>query len=44
MIGFLGAAAVARPTVSGSRASGAALADLLTKLATMGLIVDGSTA
>jgi hypothetical protein len=32
------------PTVTGSRASGAALADLLTKLAARGIIVDGTTA
>ena len=42
-IGFFGVTPVARPTVTGSRASGAALASLLTALASLGLIVDGST-
>lgn len=44
MIGFYGTAAVAQQTVTGSRGGNAALADLLTKLATLGLIVDGSSA
>lgn len=43
-LGFHGATPVARQTVSGSRGDGSALADLLTKLATLGLIVDGTTA
>lgn len=43
-IGFWNANPVVQPTVSGSRASGAALASLLTQLATLGLIVDGSSA
>jgi len=43
-LGFHGATPVAKQTVTGSRASGAALADLLTKLATLGLITDGTTA
>ncbi len=43
MIGFLGAAAVARPTVTGSRGGNAALASLLTQLATLGLITDSSS-
>lgn len=43
-IGFLGAAAVARPTVSGSRGGNAALASALTALASLGLITDSSTA
>lgn len=43
-IGFLGAAATARPTVSGSRGGNAALASLLTALATLGLITDSTTA
>lgn len=43
-LGFHGAASVAQQTVTGSRGGNAALADLLTKLATLGLIVDGSTA
>lgn len=44
MVGFYGTAAVAQQTVTGSRGGNAALADLLTKLATLGLIVDGSSA
>lgn len=44
MIGFLGTAPVAKPTVTGSRGGNAALADLLTKLAAFGLITDGSSA
>lgn len=43
-IGFLGAAPVARQTVSGSRASGAALTSLLTALANLGLITDSTSA
>jgi len=43
-LGFFGVTPVARPTVTGSRSSGAALASLLTALASLGLIVDGSTA
>lgn len=43
-LGFHGATAVAIQTISGSRGGNAALADLLTKLATKGLIVDGTTA
>ncbi|MCA1824404.1 MAG: hypothetical protein LC640_09125 [Frankia sp.] len=35
---------VAQETVSGSRSGGAALADLLTKLANKGIIADGSSA
>jgi len=42
--GFYGAAPVGQQTVTGSRGGNAALADLLTKLATLGLIVDGSSA
>jgi hypothetical protein len=42
-IGFLGANASARPAVSGSRAANAALASLITALATLGLITDSST-
>lgn len=38
------AAGTAQQTVTGSRGGNAALADLLTKLATLGLIVDGTTA
>ena len=43
MIGFLGAAAVVRPTVTGSRGGNAALASLLTALANLGLVVDSSS-
>jgi hypothetical protein len=43
-IGFLGANAVARPTVTGSRGGNAALASLLNALALLGLITDSSTA
>lgn len=43
-IGFLGAAAVARPAITGSRAGNAALASLLTQLATLGLVTDTTTA
>jgi len=39
-----GAAPVVQPTVTGSRGGNAALADLLTQLATVGLIVDGTSA
>lgn len=44
MIGFLGATAVARPTITGSRGGSAALASLLTALANLGLITDSTTA
>jgi hypothetical protein len=43
MIGFLGAAAVTRPTVTGSRGGNAALASALTALANLGLITDSSS-
>jgi hypothetical protein len=43
MIGFLGAGAVVRPTVTGSRGGNAALASALTALASLGLIVDSSS-
>lgn len=43
-LGFHGATSVAKQTITGSRASGAALADLLTKLATVGLFTDGTSA
>ena len=42
-LGFLGAAAIARPTVTGSKSANAALASLLTALASYGLVVDSST-
>lgn len=43
-LGFHGAASVTQQTVTGSRGGNAALASLLTKLATLGLIVDGTSA
>lgn len=43
-IGFYGATPVAKPTVSGSRGGNAALASLLTALASQGLVTDSSTA
>jgi hypothetical protein len=42
-IGFFNATPVAKPTVTGSKASNAALASLLTQLAALGLITDSST-
>lgn len=42
-LGFNGATPVAKPTVSGSRGSNAALASLLTALANLGLITDSSS-
>lgn len=42
-LGFRGSAPVAKETVTGSRGGNAALADLLTKLANLGLITDGSS-
>ena len=44
LISFFGAAPAARPTVSGSRGGNAALASLITAMATLGLITDGTTA
>lgn len=43
-IGFLGATPAARQTVTGSRGGNAALASVLTALATLGLITDSSSA
>jgi hypothetical protein len=43
-IGFFAATPVAKPSVSGSRGGNAALASLLTALANLGLITDGSSA
>jgi hypothetical protein len=43
-VGFYGTAATAKPTVTGSKASGAALTSLLTALAGLGLITDTTTA
>lgn len=42
-IGFYNATPIVQQTVTGSRATGAALTDLLTKLASLGLIVDSSS-
>lgn len=43
LMAFFGTAPVARPTVTGSRGGNAALADLLTDLAGLGLIIDSSS-
>lgn len=43
-LGFYGSGGGGKPTITGSRAGNAALADLLTELATLGLITDSSTA
>ena len=43
-LGFFTATAVTKPIVTGSRAGNAALASLLTALATLGLITDSTTA
>lgn len=43
-LGFFGVTPVARPNVTGSRGGNAALASLLTQLASLGLITDGSSA
>jgi hypothetical protein len=43
-LGFFNTTPVAKPTVSGSRGGNAALADLLTELATLGLITDSTSA
>lgn len=42
-IGFNGAAATVKPTITGSRGANAALASLLTALATYGLVTDSTT-
>lgn len=43
-MGFFGSSGTSRPTVTGSRASGAALASLLSALDTLGLITNNTTA
>lgn len=43
-VGFYGTTPVAKPAVTGSRGGNAALASLLTQLATLGLITDSTTA
>ncbi|MCQ6250922.1 hypothetical protein [Streptomyces malaysiensis] len=42
-LGFYGATAASKPTVSGSRGGNAALASLLTALSTLGLVTDSTT-
>jgi hypothetical protein len=42
-VGFFGSFGAGRQTVTGSRGGNAALADLLTKLANLGIITDGTT-
>jgi hypothetical protein len=42
-IGFYNATPITKPTVTGSRATGAALVNLLTQLANIGLITDSTT-
>jgi hypothetical protein len=42
-VGFYGATPGAKPTITGSRGGNAALADLLTELANLGLITDSSS-
>lgn len=43
-IGFLGASATTRPSVTGSRGGNTALTSLITALATLGLVTDSTTA
>lgn len=43
-VGFYGATAVVKPTVTGSRGGNAALASLLTALANLGILTDSSSA
>lgn len=43
-VGFFGATAVVKPTVTGSRGGNAALASLLTALANLGILTDSSSA
>lgn len=42
-LGFFGTTAIVKPAITGSRAGNAALADLLTKLASLGLLTDSSS-
>jgi hypothetical protein len=44
VVGFFGDAGTVKPTITGSRAGNAALADLLTSLDAMGLVTDSTTA
>lgn len=43
MLGFFGAAAVAKPTVTGAKGGNAALTSLMTALANLGLVTDSTT-
>lgn len=43
-IGFFGATPAVKPSIAGARADGTALADLLTKFSTLGLLTDTTTA
>lgn len=43
VIAFYGATPAAKPTITGSKGSNAALASLITALATLGLLVDSSS-
>src|ERR1700741_3439712 len=43
-VGFYGASPASKPTITGSRGGNAALASLITALATLGLITDNTTA
>lgn len=42
-LGFYGAVGTVKPTITGARDDGTALASLLTALADLGLVVDSST-
>lgn len=42
-LGFYGSVGTAKPTITGARDDGTALASLLTALAALGLVVDSST-
>jgi hypothetical protein len=43
-VGFFGASPASKPAVTGSRGGNAALASLITALATLGLVTDNTTA
>jgi hypothetical protein len=43
-LGFYGTAGVARPTLSGSRGANAVIASMVTALAALGLVIDGTSA
>ena len=42
-VGFYGASAIAKPTISGSKGGNAALSSLLTQLSALGLVTDSTT-